>query len=56
MVTSGLKISETHVKRVFDFTDEVVERYPDRLAGTEACRNAANRIKEEFIKNCDTDS
>ena len=56
MATSGLKISETHVRRVFDFTDEVVERYPNRLAGTEACRNAANRIEEEFIKNCDTDS
>jgi len=56
MVTSGLKVSKTHVQRVFGFTDEVVERYPNRLAGTEACRNAANRIKEEFIKNCDPDS
>jgi len=56
MGASKLRITETHVKHVFDFTDEVVERYPGRLAGTEACRNAADRIKEEFIKNCDTDS
>ena len=56
MGTPGLKISETHVRRVFDFTDEVVERYPNRLAGTGACRNAANRIEEEFAKNCDPDS
>jgi len=56
MVTSGLKISGTHVKRVFDFTDEVVERYPNRLAGTKACRDAAGRIKEEFAKNCDAGS
>jgi len=51
-----LKISKTHVRRVFGFTDEVVERYPNRLAGTESCRNAASRIKEEFIRNCDPDS
>ena len=56
MVASKLRITEAHVNHVFDFTDEVVERYPDRLAGTEACRNAADRIKEEFIKNCDADS
>ncbi len=56
MATSGLKISKTHVRRVFDFTDEVVEQFPNRLAGTEACRDAANRIKEEFIKNCDIGS
>lgn len=56
MGTSGLEISEPHAQRIFDFTDEVVERYPNRLAGTEACHNAANRIKEEFIKNCDPDS
>jgi len=56
MVTSGLKINKIHVQRVFGFTDEIVERYPNRLAGTEACHNAANRIKEEFIKNCDPDS
>lgn len=44
------------MQHAFDFTDEVVERYPNRLAGTEACRNTANRIKEEFIKNCDPSS
>ncbi len=56
MITSGLEVTKTHVRRVFDFTDEVVEGYPNRLAGTEACRNTANRIKQEFIKNCDPNS
>ncbi|GAI06631.1 unnamed protein product, partial [marine sediment metagenome] len=53
MANSILDINESHVQRVFDFTNEVVEKYANRLAGTEACRNAANRIKEEFTKNCD---
>ncbi len=56
MGNSDLEINKSHMQHVFDFTDEVVERYPNRLAGTEACRNTANRIKEEFIKNCDPDS
>jgi hypothetical protein len=56
MKPSGLKITATHVQRVFDFTDEVVERYPKRLAGTEACKNAADRIKQEFTRYCDPDS
>lgn len=56
MSSFGLEITKSQVKHVFDFTDEVVERYPDRLAGTEACRNAAKRIKEEFVKNCDPGS
>jgi len=56
MKSSGLEINESHVRRVFAFTDQVVEQYPNRLVGTEACRNAADRIKEEFIKNCDPGS
>ena len=56
MKTSGLDITKTHVQRVFDLTDEVVERYPNRLAGTEACRQAADHIKQEFIKYCDPGS
>ena len=48
MGASSLEISKTHVKHVFDFTDEVVEGYPHRLAGTRACGDAANRLKEEF--------
>ncbi len=56
MKSSGLEINESHVRRVFAFTDQVVEQYPNRLAGTEACRDAANRIKQEFIKNCDPGS
>ncbi len=56
MANPILDINESHVQRVFDFTNEVVEKYANRLAGTEACRNAANRVKEEFTKNCDAAS
>ncbi len=56
MISSGLEITRKHVERVYGFTDEIVGNYPDRLAGTEACRDAAHRIKEEFTKNCDPGS
>lgn len=56
MANSVLDVNQSHVQHVFDFTNEVVEKYPNRLAGTEACQNAAHRIKEEFVKNCDADS
>ncbi len=51
-----IPITRTNINRVFKFTDEVVENYPDRLAGTEACRQAADRIKQEFTKYCDRSS
>jgi aminopeptidase YwaD len=56
MKTSSLNITRTHVRRVFNFTNEVVENYPNRLAGTKACKSAADRIKQEFTKHCDPDS
>lgn len=56
MSSFGLEITKGHVKHIFDFTDEIVENYPDRLAGTEACRKAANQIKEEFTRHCDAGS
>jgi aminopeptidase YwaD len=56
MKTPSLNITKTHVRRVFKFTDEIVSGYPNRLAGTEPCKNAANRIKQEFNGYCDTGS
>jgi len=47
---------EEHVKHVFALTDEVVEKFPGRVAGTEACRKAGERVKEEFSKYCDRGS
>ena len=49
-------MSRGHVKRVFDLTDEIVELYPNRLAGTKACHETAKRLKKEFAKNCDPGS
>jgi aminopeptidase YwaD len=41
------------VKEAFALTNEVVEGYPGRLAGSEACVKAGQRIKTEFEKFCD---
>jgi aminopeptidase YwaD len=56
MKAPSLNITKAQVQHVFKFTDEVVQDYPNRLAGTEACRNASDRIKQEFAKYCDPDS
>jgi aminopeptidase YwaD len=47
------EVGQQQVAEAFAFTDEVVEGYPGRLAGTAACRQAAERIKKEFEKFCD---
>jgi aminopeptidase YwaD len=47
------EIGPQQVKEAFSFTDEIVEGYPGRLAGTAACRKAAERIKAEFESCCD---
>jgi hypothetical protein len=41
------------VKHTFAFTDEVVENFPGRVAGSEAVRKAGLRVREEFEKFCD---
>jgi len=50
------EITDAQVKHAFAFTDEVVENYPGRAAGSEAVRKAGLRVKEEFEKNCDAAS
>jgi len=56
MRTPKLQITKANVRHVFDFTDEIVEGFPNRLTGTEACKNAASRIKQEFTRYCHPDS
>lgn len=51
-----LKIAKDNVQHVFNLTDEIVERYPNRLTGTKACLETAMRLKEEFSRNCDQGS
>jgi len=56
---NDMKLSEIgpqQVKETFAFTDEVVEGYPGRLTGTEACHKAGRKIGEEFEKFCDPGS
>ncbi len=50
------QIGPQQVKEAFAFTDEVVEGYPKRLTGTEACHKAGRRIAREFEKFCDPGS
>jgi aminopeptidase YwaD len=50
------EVREEHVKHVFALTDEVVDKFPGRVAGSEACRKAGERVKEEFEKYCDRGS
>jgi len=50
------EIGPQQVKDAFAFTDEVVEGYPRRLTGTEACHKAGRRIGQEFEKFCDPGS
>ncbi|MBM3166531.1 MAG: Zn-dependent exopeptidase M28 [Chloroflexi bacterium] len=47
------EITRDNVQHVFNLTDEIVERYPNRLTGTRACLETAMRLKEEFSRNCD---
>ncbi len=47
------QIGAGQVKRAFVFTDEVVENFPGRVAGSEAVHKAGLRISEEFAKYCD---
>jgi aminopeptidase YwaD len=47
------EIGPQQVKEAFAFTDEIVEGYPGRLAGSVSCQKAAQRIKAEFEKFCD---
>ena len=47
------QIGAGQVKRAFVFTDEVVENFPGRVAGSEAVREAGLRVKGEFEKYCD---
>jgi aminopeptidase YwaD len=56
MKAVNLNINKAHVRRIFKLTDEIVEGYPHRLAGTKACHDTANRIKQEFTKCCDPGS
>jgi aminopeptidase YwaD len=56
MKIAELTIGKAHVRRVFKLTDEIVEGYPNRLAGTRACHDTANRIKQELTRHCDPGS
>ncbi|MGD0354158.1 MAG: M28 family peptidase [Dehalococcoidia bacterium] len=49
-------VNEADVKQAFTFTDEVVDNYPGRITGSESCRKAGQRVREEFEKFCDRGS
>jgi aminopeptidase YwaD len=50
------QVTDANVKRAFSLTNEVVDGFPGRLTGTESCRKAGVRVKQEFEKHCDPGS
>ncbi len=53
---SDIKVTQENIENVFNFTDEVVQNYPDRIIGSNSCIDAGKRIAEEYQKNCDEGS
>ncbi len=55
---SGHKICVTsgHVDHALQFTDDIVQNFPDRLAGSDSCNRAGEAIAEEFSRHCDSNS
>lgn len=45
-----------HVDHAFQFTDDIVQNFSGRLAGTDSCRRAGEAITEEFSRHCDSNS
>lgn len=52
----AVNITQENIRHAFTFTDEVVNSYPGRVAGSEAVHSAGRRIKDEFEKYCDPGS
>jgi aminopeptidase YwaD len=53
MPGNAFEITQDNVRRVLAFTDEVVENFPGRVAGSESTLKAGKRIQVEFEKYCD---
>jgi len=53
---SEIKVTQENIKNVFNFTDEIVENYPNRIIGSDSCIEAGKRIADEYQKNCDEDT
>jgi aminopeptidase YwaD len=52
----NLKATKENVDHIFKFTDAIVNGFPDRLPGSEACLKAGKAIAGEFSQSCDKGS
>ena len=53
---NSVKVTRENIDHVFQFTDAIVNNFPQRLAGSDSCFKAGKAIEEEFEKNCDKGS
>jgi len=51
-----LSTEEGHVRHALQFTDDIVNNFPKRLAGSDSCNKAGEAIAEEFSRHCDNHS
>jgi aminopeptidase YwaD len=48
------KIIKKHADEAIKFTAQIIEEFGPRLCGTDSCKKAAYRIKEEIDRHCDS--
>ena len=52
----NFKVKKSNISDTFNFTDEIVNNYPNRLIGTQSCKDATYRIAAELEKVCEKGS
>ncbi|MCP4134195.1 MAG: M28 family peptidase [bacterium] len=50
------KATKQCAQEILEYTDDMVNEFPERLVGTPGCRKSAEAIKNDFEKNCDPGS
>jgi len=53
---SSVKAKKENVDHIFKFTDAIVNGFPGRLPGSDACLRAGKAIADEFKQSCDKGS
>ena len=51
-----ISVKSEYVRHALQITDDIVKKFPDRLAGSDSCNRAGETILEEFSRHCDSNS
>jgi len=51
-----ISVISEYVRHALQFTDDIVNNFPDRLTGSDSCNRAGEAIAEEFSRHCDSNS